>query len=131
MFSANMPIVQPPRFISRQFNSFLGVRRQADFARSGLITLAQRSLDRLARYVHVHIQPFQHRRRATLAFAEQPQQYMPGADVALVESDRLFIRPAEYLPGALSELDKVISCLHGKHLRVEVGVLRLLVSMLQ
>src|SRR5438105_420375 len=91
------------RLAERQLEHPLRPRRERDLAGDGLLSLADDALDLGAHLVEGDVERPKHRRRDPVLLAEQAEQQVLGADVAVPEGARFLLPEDDRLPCSLGE----------------------------
>ena len=108
VLGTNVMMSHPARFIHRQLDDALGARGQADAAKLASLALAHHFFDDFACFLKVHPQVVQHLGRDSGLLADQPEQQVLGADVAVVHELRFFLRVGEDLSSLLRKPIKFV-----------------------
>jgi hypothetical protein len=103
VLGADVVVAEAQRLAQRELKHPLRSRRERDLAGGDLLAGADDPHDLAADPLDGDVEALQHPRRETLVLAQQPEQDVLGADVAVLERPRLLLRENDHLPGALGE----------------------------
>src|SRR5260221_316430 len=101
-------VIQSPGFINREFNDFLGARRQADIAGDGAITPADDEFDSATHLVELDTKVTEDFRCNTFTLTYKAKQQMLGANVVVVKALRLLLRKLQDFACPLGEFVEAI-----------------------
>ena len=105
MLGADVGVVQLARLGHRELEHLLGARRIRQLAqRDGRLALADGLLDPLVDLLQIDVQVGEHGRGDALALADQAEEDVLGADVVVLEADRLLARHRQDLPNPVGEV---------------------------
>jgi len=94
VFRADIAVIQPARFVHGVFQRFLGLRGQLAFATDRPLRAAHDELDGVAHFLGIHAHFAEDPRCHPLAFSDQAEEDMFGADIAVVKGLGLFLGQA-------------------------------------
>src|SRR5699024_4339755 len=103
MLRADVAVAQLQRFAQAQLEDLLRTGSERDVARRGLLALPDDLRDLFADLLEGDPHPFERLRRDALAFVDEAEQDVLGADVVVLEELRLFLREHDDAPGSVGE----------------------------
>ena len=106
---ADVGVAQPSRFVDGEFDHFLRARREADLTAALTVAATDDELDRRTDFVQLHSEVGEHLGGDAVAFADQPEQQMLGADVVVVEALSLFLSQRQDTARPFRELVEAVS----------------------
>ena len=108
VLGADVVVVEAARFVDGELDDLLGARRQADFADDRPVAAADDELDRRADLVQLDAHVLENLGGDAVAFADQAEEQVLGADVVVVEALGLFLRERQDLARPFGELVEAI-----------------------
>ena len=104
VLGADVAVVQAARLVDRELDDLLGARGEADFAEHGAVATADDELDGGTDLVQFDAQVGEHLGRDAIAFADEAEEDVLGADVVVVEAVGFFLRERQDTPRPFGEL---------------------------
>src|SRR5436309_8195647 len=118
VLGADVTVAELTSLVDRELDDLLDPRREGDLARRRRrVATPDGELDRRTDLGELHAQRIEHPRRNALALAHESEEEMVGADVVVVEADRLILRERKYAFRA------VVEAIEGSHRERAYGVL--------
>jgi hypothetical protein len=108
MFSADVMVVEPTRFINRELNNLFRPRGQSNFAEHGAVAAADDEFDSGSNLAQLHTQVGEHFGGNTIALPDEAEEKVLGANVVVIKTLGLFLGQRQYSPSALSEFVKSV-----------------------
>ncbi len=103
MLGADVVVAELERLTERQLEDLLGARGEGDVPGRGGLPRTDDLLDLLAHAFERDVHRLERLRRDALAFVDQAEQQVLGADVIVVEHPRLFLREDDDPSGPVGE----------------------------
>ena len=103
VLGADVVVTELQRLAEAELEDLLGTRREGDVAAGRRAALTDDLLDLVADRFEADAERFQGLGRDTLAFVNQPEQDVLGADVVVVEQTRFFLRQHHHSSSPVGE----------------------------
>jgi hypothetical protein len=103
VLGTDVVMTERERLSQRQFQHFLGARREGDLTGRDLVALADDARHLRPDLLDGDVERLEHARGKALLLAQEPEQDVLGTDVVVLESTSLVLRKYDYLPGPLGK----------------------------